>query len=87
MRPVVLVSRESAYRRRDALLVVPVTTRIRNLPTEVALGAEEGLPQPCVANADAIAAVNRRRLTNRAGALSEEKLAALDRALRFALDL
>lgn len=51
------------------------------------MGIEEGLPQPCVANADAIAAISRRRLTNRAGSLSEEKLAALDDALRFALDL
>ncbi len=69
------------------MLVVPVTTRVRNLITEVPLGAEEGLPQACVANADAIAVVSRRRLTNRAGTLSEEKLAALDDALRFALDL
>jgi len=63
------------------------STRVRNLPTEIALGLEEGLPQPCVANADAIAAVSRRRFTNRAGTLSDEKLAALDDALRFALDL
>lgn len=82
-----LVSRASAYRQRDLVLVVPVTTRIRNLPTEIELGPDEGLPQPCVANADAIAAISRRRLTNRAGSLSEEKLAALDDALRFALDL
>ncbi len=69
------------------MLVVPVTTRVRALPEEVLLGAEEGLSQPCVANAETIATVARSRLLNRAGTLSDEKLAALDDALRYALDL
>lgn len=69
------------------MLVVPVTTRDRTLRGEVRLGQEEGLPRPCVANADTIMAINRERLLNRAGALSDEKLAALDNALRYALDL
>lgn len=69
------------------MLVVPVTRRSRGLPGEVPLGAEEGLPQPCVANAETIATMDRARLLDRAGALSDEKLAALDSALRYALDL
>ena len=69
------------------MLVVPVTTRDRALRSEVGLGHEEGLPRPCVANADTIMTMDRGRLLNRAGALSAEKLAALDDALRFALDL
>lgn len=69
------------------MLVVPITTQVRGLHGEIRLGAEEGLPQSCVANADTIATMDRSRLLNRAGALSSEKLAALDDALRYALDL
>ena len=69
------------------MLVVPVTTQDRTLRGEVSLGREEGLPRPCVANADTIMTMDRARLLNRAGTLSAEKLAALEEALRYALDL
>lgn len=41
-RPVVLVSRNEAYAVRELVIVVPVTTRARSIPTEVPLGREEG---------------------------------------------
>lgn len=69
------------------MLVVPVTTRVRTLRGEVPLGLDEGLPRPCVASTDTIMTMNRARLLNRVGVLSVEKLAALDDALRYALDL
>ena len=36
-RPVVLLSRDAAYRVRVAVTVAPVTRTIRNIPVEVAL--------------------------------------------------
>jgi len=50
----VLLSRDDAYAIRSRLTVAPVTTRQRGIPSEVALGPEEGLPRPCVANLDSI---------------------------------
>lgn len=86
-RPVVLVSREKAIQVRSALIAAQVTTRVRGIPTEVPLGAEEGLPKPCVVNTDVLFTVEKTRLTERAGELSRAKRRALDEALRFALGL
>jgi mRNA interferase MazF len=82
-----LVSREEAYRIRELVLVVPVTTNRRGIPTEVALGREEGLPRRCVANADIVTTIPKQLLTDQAGSLSTDKVSALDTALRFALGL
>ncbi len=86
-RPVVLVSRDQAYAVRALVTVAPVTTRARGIPVEIPLGADEGLPRPCVANIDAVQTVRKSWLESRAGALAPRKLAALDKALRFALGL
>jgi mRNA interferase MazF len=86
-RPVVLASRDDAYGVRALVTVVPVTTRIRDIPVEVRLGREEGLPRRCVANADAITTIPKDALTELAGILGPDKVAALDAAIRFALDL
>jgi mRNA interferase MazF len=84
---VVLVSREEAYRVRDLVTVVPVTTRIRELPTEVVLGRAEGLPRRCVANADDIVTIPKQTLREYAGTLSVDAMARLETAIRFALGL
>ena len=86
-RPVVLVSRDEAYGVRALVTVVPVTTRARDIPVEVRLGREEGLPRACVANADTVTTIPKDVLSDYAGVLAPEKVAALDRAIRFALGL
>jgi mRNA-degrading endonuclease toxin of MazEF toxin-antitoxin module len=86
-RPVVLVSREEAYRARSHVLVVPVTTRVRGLPTEVVLDRRNGLPHPSVANCDTIQLAAKTRLERRVGQLDAEQTEHLGHALRFALGL
>ncbi len=54
-RPVVLLTRDEACRTRNQVTVAPVTSRIRNIPVEVRLGHEDGLPRICVVNLDTIA--------------------------------
>ncbi|MGH7819142.1 MAG: type II toxin-antitoxin system PemK/MazF family toxin [Candidatus Binatia bacterium] len=86
-RPVLLLSRDSAYAVRTAITVAPLTRTIRDIPVEVPLGTEEGLPAPCVVNLDDIATVPKRLLENRITALAREKMDAVADAIRFALDL
>lgn len=83
----VLVSRQTAYHQRELMLVVPVTTTARVTVGQIVLGPDEGLRETSYANAETIATMSQSRLLNRAGALSPQKLAALDDALRYALDL
>ena len=86
-RPVVLLTRNEAYAFRELVTVAPVTTHIRRIPTEVALGKKDGLPRPCVANLDTITTIDKQALTARLTSLMPEKVAAIDRALKFALGL
>ncbi len=82
-----LLSRDEAYAVRDLVIVTPVTTRIRRLPTEVPLGPADGVPRASVANLDVIDTIPKNRLQERITSLSPEKLAAVDAAIHFALDL
>ncbi len=86
-RPVLLVSREDAYAVRALIIVASVTTRVRDIPAEVALGPEDGLPRKCVANADVLTTVPKDALERRITALSPSRMAVVDRALAFALGL
>ena len=86
-RPAVLLSRNSAYAIRLSVTVAPVTTRVRGIPVEVPLGPDDGLPMESVANLDDITTLSKSRLLSRITNLSEEKLHAVETALRFALGL
>ena len=86
-RPVLLLSRNEAYTVRELVTVAPISTRSRQIPTEVALGKEDGLPRRCVANLDTLSTIPKRVLAARLTTLSPGKLAAVERALRFALGL
>ncbi|MGH3849893.1 MAG: type II toxin-antitoxin system PemK/MazF family toxin, partial [Pseudonocardiaceae bacterium] len=85
-RPVVVLTRDSVLPRLRTILVAPVTTRIREIPTEVPLGATHGLARPCVANFDNITPLPRQTLARRVGQLSEAELRIACRAARFAID-
>ena len=86
-RPVVLLSRDVAYRVRTSITVAIVTRVARNIPVEVPLGPEDGMPQQCVANLDDILTIPKARLTGRITVLSPQKVTAVARAVVFALDL
>ena len=87
IRPVLLLMRNDAYARRRDVIITPITTRIRNLRTEVDIGAEEGLHAPSVANLDVIMTVYKSRLLRSIGTLSPEKMRQVEDALRFALGM
>jgi mRNA interferase MazF len=82
-----LLSRDEAYAVRELVIVAPLTTRIRRIPTEVALGRADGVPRRCVVNLDTITTIPKQALTRRLTALAPEKLGAVERALRFAVGL
>ncbi len=85
--PVLLLSRNDAYTVRELVIVAPLTTRIRGIPSEVSLGNEDGVPRACVVNLDTITTIARASLRERLTALSAEKLKAVEEALHFSLGL
>jgi mRNA interferase MazF len=86
-RPVLLLSRDEAYAVRELVTVAPVTTRIRNIPTEVPLGAADGMTRPCVINLGTITTIARMSLRERLVTLGPEKKKAVEAAIHFALGL
>ena len=86
-RPVVLLSRNAAYRVRTSVTVGMVTRTVRAIPVEVPLGPEDGLPEQCIVNLDDIITIPKARLVERITALSPQKMTAVARAVIFALDL
>lgn len=84
-RPVLLLSRNDAYRYLNKFLVAEITTTIRDIPVELRLSRREGLPSACVANLDNVRTVARKWLDSRAGSLAPSRHRALKRALGYAL--
>jgi mRNA interferase MazF len=68
-RPVLVVTRSAAIPVLTTLLLAPVTRTIRHISTEISLGPEHGLPEPCVATFDNLLPIRKTFLTNRIGSL------------------
>lgn len=85
-RPVLIVTRREAIPVLAWLVVAPVTKAVRDIPTEVALGPHEGLPEHCAATFDKLQPIRRGFLTRRAGRLDDTRREELCRALSALAD-
>lgn len=68
-RPVLVVSRDEAIPVLNSVVVAPVTTTLRHIPTCIRVGLDEGLDHESVATFDNLAAVPKSVLTARLGEL------------------
>lgn len=68
-RPVLVVSRNEVIPVLSNIVVAPVTSTIRDIPTCIPVGAEEGFDHESVATFDNLAAVPKSVLTRRLGEL------------------
>lgn len=68
-RPVLVVSRDAAIPVLNNIVVAPITSTIRAIPTCVAVGRDEGIDHDSVACFDNLAAVPKSVLTTRLGSL------------------
>jgi len=84
-RPVVVLTRERFISRLDAVMVAPVTTSVRHIPTEVALDVADGMPRACAANFDNVFTIRRSHLKARITRLSATQLDLVCQAYRFAV--
>jgi len=68
-RPFLVVSRDAANEVMQRVLVAPVTRRVRGLPSEVRVGADEGLLVESVASFDNLRPFPKAMLVRRLGSL------------------
>jgi mRNA interferase MazF len=84
-RPVVVLTRDSIVDRLARVTVAPVTSTVRGVASEVALGTEDGLKQPCAINLHNIVTVPKEGLGRRVAQLNERRLEEICAAIAFAL--
>jgi mRNA interferase MazF len=85
-RPYLVLTRDQAVPVLRTILVAPITKTIRGIPTEVPVGAEEGLGVESVASMDNVLAFPKSMLVRRVGALAPERRGEPCEALRAATD-
>ena len=85
-RPVLVVSRNEAIPVLNNLVVAPVTSTIRLIPTCIAVGRGEGIDHDSVANFDNLASVPKTALTTRLGSLGPKQRHRICEALQALAD-
>lgn len=83
-RPVVVLSRQEVIPLLHTVMVAPITSVRRGLPSEVPLGIAEGLKQESAANLDHVQTVEQDRLVAFVGAISPSRMRQMCAALAVA---
>lgn len=87
-RPVLILTRSSALNFLTGVTVAPITSTVRDIPTEVFLTPEDdGVLAPCAVNLDNLQTVPKSKLGALVATLSAERMAEVERALAFALGM
>jgi mRNA interferase MazF len=83
-RPYLILTRDEAIPVLNALLAVPATRTMRGIPSEVALGARDGMPSECVLTLDNLTVVRKAHLVERITQLETSVLEDVCTAMNFA---
>jgi mRNA interferase MazF len=86
-RPVVVLTRNSVLEYLGEVTIAPITSTIRDIPSEVLLSRHDGMQNNCAINCDHLQTVAKANLGALITTLSREKISELRRAISFALDL
>lgn len=84
-RPALVLSRSSVIRYMNTVIVAPITSTIRGLPSEVRLGLAHGLKNDSVASLDHIATVPKDRLVVWVGRADSDIMQKICQALQIAV--
>ena len=84
-RPVLVLTRASAIPYLSRVTVAPITSSIRDVPSEVRVGPDDGLKQPSAVNLHNVLTVAKDSVGRRVAQLGDGKMQEVCRALGFAL--
>lgn len=80
------MTRSTAIPVLHNLLAAPITRTVRGIPTEVPLGADDGMPSECAASFDNLRVVPKAYLVDRVCTLDAIRMVDACRALRASVD-
>jgi mRNA interferase MazF len=86
-RPVLILTRDSILEYLGEVTVAPITSTIRDIPSEVSLTKSDGVPRECAINFDHIQTVSKKKIGSLITTLSSEKLKEVRAAVLFSIDL
>jgi mRNA interferase MazF len=84
-RPVLVLTRASAFRHLSRVTVAPITSTIRGVPSEVALGPDDGMKVACAVNHHNLVTVPQAGFGRRVAQLDASRMRDVCAALAFAL--
>ncbi len=85
VRPVVVLTRDPLGAVLRSVIVAPATSTVRGLETEVALGHDDDVRRPSVANLDNVQLIDRSRLDRRVGRVRPATMRAIRAAISVAV--
>lgn len=86
-RPVVILTRDSIIPHMGEVTVAPVTSTVRDIPSEVLLDREDGMHKECAINCDHLQTVAKERIGSLITTLSQSQMKELRAAITFAIAL
>ena len=86
-RPVLIITRDSILEYLDEVTIAPITSTVRNIPSEVFISKHEGMPRDCAINCDHIQTVAKGKIGVLISALLPDKMKEVRKAIAFALSL
>jgi mRNA interferase MazF len=84
-RPVLVLTRTNAIRHLSRVTIAPITSTVRGVPSEVALGPDDGMKGLCAVNLHNLVTVPQDGLGRRLAQLDGARMREVCAALGFAL--
>jgi len=86
-RPVLILTRTAIIPYLGEVTVAPITSTIRDIPSEVLLSAADGMPRECAINLDHLQTVSKGKVGALLTTLHPRRMVEVRTALLFALGL
>jgi len=86
-RPILILTRTAILNHLGEVTVAPLTSTIRDIPSEVVLTTRDSVPRDSAVNCDHIQTVSKSKLGPVIAVLSNEKMKQVSEAIHFALAL
>jgi len=83
-RPVLIITRNEALSELNSVTVIPTTTTIRDIPSQILLTEEDGVTETCVLNIDWVQTIPKNKLRGFITHLSGERMGEVFEAVKFA---
>jgi len=86
-RPVLILTRDSVLEYLNEVTIAPITSAVRNIPSEVFLTKADGMLRECAVNCDHLQTVPKGKIGPLITSLLPARMVDVGQTIRFALDI